>query len=43
MAAVPKLDLEVINLLDELIFAAWCAGEFISSFNIGAKSDNLSD
>ena len=24
MAAVPKLDLKVINLLKELIFAAWC-------------------
>jgi hypothetical protein len=41
MAAVPKLDLEVINLPDELIFAAWRAGEPISGVNVDVKSNNL--
>jgi len=40
MAAVPKLDLKVINLLDKLIFAARRASKPISSFNAGAKSNN---
>ena len=40
IAAVPKLDLKVINLLDKLIFAARRAGEPIGSFNAGAKSNN---
>ena len=43
MAAVPKLDLEVINLLDELIFAAWHTSKPISGFNIGVKSNDLSN
>jgi hypothetical protein len=43
MTAVPKLDLEVINLLNELIFAAWRAGEPISGFNMGVKSNDLSN
>ena len=42
MAAVPKLDLKVINLPKELIFAAWRASKPISGFNIGIKSINLS-
>ena len=40
MAAVPELDLEVINLPDELIFAAQHTSEPISG-NMGIKSDNL--
>jgi len=40
IAAIPKLDLKVINLLDKLIFAARRAGEPIGSFNAGAKSNN---
>ena len=43
MTAVPELDFEVINLLDELIFAARRAGEPIGSFNVGVKSNDLSD
>ena len=43
MTAVPKLDLEVINLLNELIFAAWRAGEPIGGFDAGNKSNNLPD
>jgi len=42
MAAVPELDLEVINLPDELIFATQCAGKPISGFNAGIKSINFS-
>ena len=41
MAAVPKLDLEVINLLDELIFTAWRTSEPISGINVDIKSNNL--
>jgi len=41
MAAVPKLDLKVINLLDKLIFATRRASEPISSFSTGVKSNNL--
>jgi hypothetical protein len=41
MAAVPKLDLKVVNLLDKLIFAAWRASKPISGFNAGDKSNNL--
>ena len=33
MAAVPKLDLKVINLLDDLIFATRRASKPISGFN----------
>jgi len=42
MAAIPKLDLKVINLLDKLIFAARRAGEPIGSINADVKS-NLPD
>ena len=41
MAAIPKLDLKVINLLDKLIFAAQRTSKPISSFNAGDKSNNL--
>jgi len=41
IAAIPKLDLKVVNLLDKLIFAARRASEPISGFNVGNKSDNL--
>jgi len=41
IAAVPKLDLKVINLPDKLIFAARRASKPISSFNAGNKSNNL--
>ena len=37
MAAVPKLDLKVINLPKELIFAAQHAGEPIGGFSTGVK------
>src|SRR6266568_3137107 len=43
MAAVPELDLEVINLPDELIFAAWRAGEPIGGVNVDVKSDEFPD
>jgi len=43
IATVPKLDLKVINLPDKLIFATRRAGEPIGGFNIGIKSNNLSD
>ena len=43
MAAIPKLDLKVINLPDELIFAARRAGKPISGFNAGVKSNDLCD
>ena len=42
MAAVPELDLEVINLPKELIFAARRASKPISDVNAGVKSINLS-
>ena len=35
IATVPKLDLKVINLLKELIFAAWRTGKPIYSSNVG--------
>jgi len=41
MAAIPKLDLKVINLPDNLIFAAQRAGKPISGFNADVVS-NLS-
>jgi hypothetical protein len=41
MAAIPELDLKVVNLPDKLIFAARRAGEPISGFNAGNKSNNL--
>jgi len=43
MTAIPELDLEVINLLDELIFAARRAGESIGGSNAGIKSNDLSN
>jgi len=43
MTAVPKLGLKVINLLDELIFAAWRAGEPIGGLNVDVEPDDLSD
>ena len=43
MAAVPELDLEVINLPDELIFAARRAGEPIGGVNADVESDDLPD
>jgi hypothetical protein len=43
IAAVPKLDLKVINLPDKLIFAARRAGEPIGGFNAGVKFNNLPD
>ena len=42
IAAVPKLDLKVINLLDNLIFAAQRASKPICGFSAGAESVNLS-
>ena len=42
MAAVPKLDLKVVNLPKELIFAAWRAGKPIGGFGAGVESINLS-
>ena len=41
MAAIPKLDLKVINLPDKLIFAARRAGKPISGINADIKSNNL--
>jgi len=41
MAAVPKLDLKVINLLNNLIFAAQYASKPISGVNIDIKSDDF--
>ena len=41
MATVPKLELKVINLPKELIFAAWRTSEPISGINIDIKSNNL--
>ena len=35
IAAIPKLDLEVVNLLNKLIFTAWRASKPISGFNMG--------
>ena len=43
MAAVPELDLEVINLLDELLFAAQRAGEPISGIIADIEFDDLPD
>jgi hypothetical protein len=42
MAAVPKLDLKLVNLSKELIFAARRASKPIYSFSAGVKSVNLS-
>ena len=43
MAAVPELDLKVINLPDELIFAARRASESISGVSADVESDNPLD
>ena len=43
IAAVPELGLEVINLLDKLIFAARRTSEPISGLNADVKPNNLSD
>ena len=42
MAAVPELDLKVVNLPKELIFAAWRTSEPIYGFSAGVESINLS-
>jgi len=42
MAAVPKLDLKVVNLPKELIFAARRAGKPICGFSVSAESIDLS-
>jgi hypothetical protein len=41
MTAIPELDLEVINLLDKLIFAAQYTGKLINGFNTDIKFNNL--
>ena len=41
MAAIPKLDLKVINLLNKLIFTARRASEPISGVNVDVKSNNF--
>ena len=41
IAAIPKLDLEVVNFPEELIFAAQYAGEPINGFSVGVKPINL--
>jgi len=43
MAAIPKLDFKVVNLPDKLIFATRRAGKPIGGFNMGVKSNNLSN
>jgi len=43
MTAVSELGLEVINLPDELIFAARRAGEPISGLNVDVEPDDLSN
>ena len=43
IAAIPKLDLKVINLLVELIFAARCTSEPIGGVNADVKSNDLPD
>ena len=42
MATVPKLDLKVINLLKELIFAAQYTSKPIYGFSTGAQFNNSS-
>ncbi len=41
IAAIPKLDLEVINLLDKLIFVAQRANKPISGLNVDIKSNDF--
>ena len=43
VAAIPKLDLKVINLLDKLLFTAWRTSKPISSIKADIKSNNLSN
>jgi len=43
ITAVPELGLEVINLPDKLIFAAWRADEPISGLNADVEPDDLSN
>jgi hypothetical protein len=43
IATIPKLDLKVINLLEELIFAAWRASKPISGINADIKSNDFPD
>ena len=43
MAAVPELDLKVINLLDKLIFATQHAGKPINGINTDIQFNNLPD
>jgi hypothetical protein len=43
MAAIPKLDLKVINLPVKLIFAARYTSKPISGVNADVKSNNLLD
>ena len=42
IATIPKLDLKVINLLKELIFAAWRTSKPIYSSSTGAQSNKSS-
>jgi len=41
MTTIPKLDFKVIDLLNELIFAIWRAGEPIGSLNTNIELNNL--
>ena len=41
MAAVPELDLEVVNLLNKLIFAVWYTGKPISSIDADVEFNGL--
>ena len=41
MAAIPELDLKVINFLNKLIFAAQYTSKPISGTNMDIKFDNL--
>ena len=43
IAAVPELNLKVINLPNKLIFAAWCAGELINGINADVEFNDLLD
>ena len=41
IAAIPKLDLKIVNFLNELIFAAQRASKSINSVNTDIKFNNL--
>ena len=43
MAAIPKLDLKVVNLLNKLIFITRRTSKPISGVNADVKSNNLPD